>query len=312
LEELKVFMQGDYITLGHPQDGDFKNLIDAIESFIADNGQRDALETIKAAMRDDGWLRTVLNEHDQDELHGAAVRKTLEVIEQIWAFLRFVTNDSFAPDEPVGGSWQQVDDTDDVFEEISRLAFFGRMLIKYTFFLHCRLPGLNDDPQQAHPFSYFDAFNADRTLEKVYQEKLDFLEEQNKGIPCDDQLLKLRYPTESKKTTWYFRTSYFDTSGKYEFTRKGQLKKLFSVVVNLKAWKKTFSDALPPDQRTQNEHEKQYGKLLTLYDEWYALATKQIQTSYDFRTHCDRETGRKRRFGNGMHLSRLLDELKKI
>jgi hypothetical protein len=199
-----------------------------------------------------------------------------------------------------------------VFEEISNLAFFGRMLTKYTFFLHCRLPGLNDDTQQAHPFSYFDSFHAERTLANVYQEKLELLEEQNKGIPHDDQLLKMRYHTELKKMTWYFRTSYLKTSDHDMFTRNGQLKKLFSVVVNLKAWKKTFTDALPPDQRTQNEHEKQYGKLLTTYDDWYALATKQIQTSYDFKTHCDRETGKKRGFGNGMHLSRLLDELKNI
>ena len=165
LQELKVFMQGDYITLGHPQDGDFTKLIDAIESFIADNGQRDALETIKAAMRDDGWLRPVLKEHDQDELHGAAVRKTLELIEQIWAFLWFVTNDSFAPDQPVGGSWQQVGDTDDVFEEISKLGLFGRMLTKYTFFLHCRLPGLNDDAADTS-FFWFRFFSGRKNVGK--------------------------------------------------------------------------------------------------------------------------------------------------
>ena len=73
MEQLKLFLRGDYVRLGHPNEDEDRQLrafINAIENIcgvLTEGGSEDdlptALRVIETAIRFNGWLREILSEH---------------------------------------------------------------------------------------------------------------------------------------------------------------------------------------------------------------------------------------------------------
>ena len=82
-------------------------LTKALEDVVADIQVHKALDVIKTALGEGGWLRPVLEEHVQTS---ASFRRALELCVCICETLGFVTSDSTVPDPPVYGRWQQIVD----------------------------------------------------------------------------------------------------------------------------------------------------------------------------------------------------------
>ena len=108
--ELKGFLEGDYLNLGHPgpsEDDGLRSLTKALEDVVSDIQVHKALDVIKTALREGGWLRPVLEEHMQTY---SSFRRALELCVCICESLGFMTSDSTVPDQPVYGKWQQIVD----------------------------------------------------------------------------------------------------------------------------------------------------------------------------------------------------------
>jgi hypothetical protein len=95
MEQLQVFLKGDYVRLGHPSmddDGKLRAFVDAMEhvsGVLTGGGSEDGLpaafRVIHAAIRGGGWFLAILREHLRD----ASCWKAFELCKSIWKYFQF-------------------------------------------------------------------------------------------------------------------------------------------------------------------------------------------------------------------------------
>ena len=109
LEELKTFLETDYIRLGHPEDEDviaLKRAIDEVVAAMKTGVWNDAVQTalwvIGFVLGDQGWLRAVLGDHDD-----ASFERARELCVYILTFLKTQGNQN----RKAGGGSMSFEDT---------------------------------------------------------------------------------------------------------------------------------------------------------------------------------------------------------
>ena len=267
MRELTMFLEGDYINLGHPgpsEDDGLTALTKALEDVVADTQVQNALDEIKAALREGGWLRPVLEEHVQTY---ASFRRALELCVCICETLRFVTSDSAVPEKPVYGKWQPIDnpDTDPIMQELDLYCVFTRDLPTYMMFVENVLL----------------VASLDRRLPPTCQVAVDTLNLEIAKFPRWSQLLGAVYkldPPPRGEYAWYSWTSYSVFSTTDSFSRSWLLANLTHFIQELNNCKQLFTDAMPESNRA--EHDRRYNKLLAAYESWRTLASSKMSVPF--------------------------------
>lgn len=298
---LLQFLESYDYTKGHPIDTDVIALKIAINDINNNIRVKEALVVLKDALSEEGWLMAVLVEHMDD----AAFQTAYKVCVCVYASIKFTTGDAAAPDQPgtewqdvdgkyrneyyrtVCGTWQYVDDwiVDEYYNEIMQYRMFTTYLQEYRDFLLNRLT------------------SEDRRSLEICQDKVDTLNDWIKTIPGRDQLVTNFTHPKYKNYQWCYNTSYLKFSSTNKLSRSWLVANLPTIILQLKKYKKTFTDQLPANDL--EEHKYNYICLMTAYDKWFTLAAPRVKVP--FHTLQQREVN-----GHHTNLIALLEELRCI
>jgi hypothetical protein len=300
IEKLKQFLQSEDYTNSHPQDQDFKELIEAMDNLVAMKRVKAALEVFKTAMSEEGWLRGVLKEHKDTN---AAYFEPFELCVHLYDTTRFMSSDCEPPYRRL--KWKQMDPNDEndgeAEIEICLYCDFRRKLSYYVQFMDSRflLEGI------------YNLMGEDAT---VYRKTWEALKTEINKFPTETGMYSVTFTAQPK---YFYNKSYLQMSETDRFSRSVLLANLPNVMRELTTCKQMFAHALPNHDTSRQD--RIYNRIFEKYKAWEEKAAEELQRIVLASAAMDREIGVTKRFmrplskkprvGGGGGLSQLLDEL---
>lgn len=279
VKELQDFLASDYLQLGHPgpdEDDKLKALTKALQDLVTEIHIKEALDVMKTALCDEGWLRGVLSEHEETS---APCERALELCVKIYEAFQHVTSVTAAPDQPLCGKWKPLEDDDvDEYleEELDHYCDLRRLLRKYASFLLHRLTSVSAERQREFGFT---------------KEIVNPLYKEIEGLPRGSQLVGANF---DRGYVWYFHTSYLEFSSTNRFSRSALLANVSIVMTKLQHNQEQFMGAFQdlPDV-TKASHRRLYNTLLKAYKRWQEEASLKIERNPVVMWSRTREVGQK-------------------